>query len=90
MNKYLVEFIGTGIFLYVIIATGNALAIGAALALLILVGSSLGGSGHYNPAVTIMMVSAKKTPINDLLPFVILQIFGGLVALELYKRLGRP
>ena len=33
LNKYLVEFLGTTFFLYVILATGNALAIGAALAL---------------------------------------------------------
>lgn len=87
MNKYLIEFIGTGVFLYVILATGNALAIGAALALLILLGMSLGGSGHYNPVVTIVMASAKKIPLADLVPYVILQIFGGLCALELYKRL---
>lgn len=87
MNKYLIEFIGTAIVLYVVISTGNALAIGATYSLLILMGISLGGSGHYNPAVTIMMASAKRIPINDLIPFVILQIFGGLCALELYKRL---
>ncbi len=87
MNKYLLEFVGTAIFLYVILATGNALAIGATLALLVIVGGSLGGSGHYNPAVSIMMASAKKIPMNDLVPYVILQIFGGLVALELYKRM---
>lgn len=86
MNKYLLEFVGTAIFLYVILATGNALAIGATLALLILLGMSLGGSGHYNPAVTIMMASAKKIPLADLVPYVILQIFGGLCALEIYKR----
>ena len=33
MEKYLVEFLGTSFFLYVIISTGNALAIGAALAI---------------------------------------------------------
>jgi glycerol uptake facilitator-like aquaporin len=86
INKYLLEFLGTAIFLYVILATGNALAIGATLALLTLVGISLGGVGHYNPAVSIIMASAKKIPINDLVPIVILQIFGGLIALEIYKR----
>lgn len=86
MNKYLLEFVGTAIFLYVILATGNALAIGAALALLVLLGTSMGGSGHYNPAVTVMMASAKKIPINDLVPYIILQVFGGLCALEIYKR----
>ena len=31
MNKYVVEFLGTLFFLYVILATGQALAIGLAL-----------------------------------------------------------
>ena len=35
MNKFLVEFLGTLFFLYVIIATGNALAIGAPLTIVV-------------------------------------------------------
>ena len=31
MNKYLVEFIATAFFVYVILATGNPIAIGLAL-----------------------------------------------------------
>ena len=50
MNKFLVEFLGTLFFLYVILATGNALAIGAALAIAILVGGAISG-GNFNPAV---------------------------------------
>ena len=57
MNKYLVEFLGTLFFLYVIIATGNALAIGAALAIAIMLGGPISG-GNFNPAVTIMMAAA--------------------------------
>ena len=53
MNKYLVEFLGTLFFLYVILATGNALAIGAALAIAILVGGAISG-GNFNPAVSVM------------------------------------
>lgn len=89
MNKFLLEFLGTAIFLYVILATsGNGLAIGAALALLIVLGVSLGGTGHYNPAVSVMMVAANKLPTQDLLPYIIVQVFGGLCALELFKRTG--
>lgn len=87
MNKYIVEFLGSIVFIYVILASGNPLSIGAALALLIILGSSLGGAAHYNPAVTVCMVAANKSPIEDLVPFIILQVFGGLIALELYKRL---
>ena len=85
MNKYLVEFLGTIFFLYVIIATGDALAIGAALAVVILLGGSISG-GHFNPAVSVMMTAAGKLPKNDLLPYIIAQVLGGIVALELFRR----
>jgi aquaporin Z len=85
MNKYLVEFVGTAFFVYVILATGNPLAIGASLALVILLGSNISG-GHFNPAVSVVMASLNKIPAYDLIPYILSQIFGGLVALEIYKR----
>tara|TARA_Y200000002_G_scaffold372226_1_gene369772 strand:- start:953 stop:1219 length:267 start_codon:yes stop_codon:yes gene_type:complete len=85
MNNYLAEFLGTAFFVYIILSTGNPLAIGAALALAILVTSPISG-GHINPAVSIVMASAGKMQINDLIPYCLAQIFGGLVALELFKR----
>lgn len=84
-NKYLVEFLGTVFFLYVIVATGNAIAIGAALAIAIMVGGSISG-GHFNPAVSIMMAYFGKLSKADLIPYILAQVAGGLVALELYKR----
>ena len=85
MNKYLVEFLGTLFFLYVIIATGNALAIGAALAIAIMLGGPISG-GNFNPAVTIMLAAAGKLKTSDVLPYILSQVAGGLAALELYKR----
>jgi len=85
MYKYLVEFLGTTFFVYIILATGNPLAIGAALALAILLTSNISG-GHINPAVSIVMASAGKIPVSDLVPYILAQVFGGLVALEIYKR----
>lgn len=85
MYKYLVEFLGTVFFVYVILATGNPLAIGAALALTMLITAQISG-GNLNPAVSIVMASAGKLPINDLIPYILAQCFGGLVALEIYKR----
>jgi glycerol uptake facilitator-like aquaporin len=85
MYNYLVEFLGTLFFIYVILATGNPLAIGAALALTILLTSSISG-GHINPAVTITMAAAGKLPSVEVIPYCLSQIFGGLVAYEIYKR----
>ena len=86
MQKYLVEFFGTFFFLYVIISVGHPLAIGAALALAIFLGGKISG-GNFNPAVTIMMAAGKKMPVADAVPYIIAQIAGGLLALELYKRM---
>ena len=41
MNKYLVEFLGTMFFIYVIIATQNPLAIGAALTIAIMLSKNI-------------------------------------------------
>ena len=85
MYQYFVEFIGTLFFVYIILATGNPLAIGAALAFVILLIRNVSG-GHVNPAVSIVMATAGKLPVNELIPYVVSQALGGLVALELYKR----
>jgi len=85
MYKYLAEFTGTLFFVYIILATGNPLAIGAALALVILLTSNISG-GHINPAVTIVMASHGQLNTNDIIPYILAQIFGGLTALELYRR----
>jgi aquaporin Z len=85
MYKYLAEFSGTLFFVYIILATGNPIAIGAALALVILLASNISG-GHMNPAVSIVMASAGKIETAELIPYILSQVFGGLVALELYKR----
>jgi aquaporin Z len=85
MNKILVEFIGTFFFLYVIMITGNAFAIGAALAIAVMIAGPISG-GNFNPAVSIMMAAAGKLPSNQVLPYVLAQVAGGLAAFELSKR----
>ena len=85
MNKLVSEFLGTMFFLYVILATGSAVAIGIALVVVILIFGKVSG-GHFNPAVSVMMSAAGKLPVQELLPYVVAQVAGGLVAFELYKR----
>jgi aquaporin Z len=84
-NKYLVEFFGTCFLVFVIIATGNPLAIGAALALAILLTKDISG-GHVNPAVSIAMASLGKLPVQELIPYILALVFGALVALEIVRR----
>ena len=85
MYNYLAEFTGTLFFVYIILATGNPLAIGAAYALSMLLTANLSG-GHINPAVTIVMASLGKIGTNDIVPYILAQVFGALVALEIFKR----
>jgi glycerol uptake facilitator-like aquaporin len=82
MNKLLIELIASTFFLYVILATkNNAIAVGSALATTIML-----GGGDVNPATTIMNVMGGKLTMNDAVPAILVQIAGGLVALELHKR----
>jgi glycerol uptake facilitator-like aquaporin len=85
MYRYLVEFFGTLFFVYVVVATSSPLAIGAALALVIILAQPVSG-GMINPAVTITMAAAGKISPNDIIPYSVAQILGGLVALQIYKR----
>jgi glycerol uptake facilitator-like aquaporin len=85
MYPYLVEFFGTLFFIYIILSTSSPLAIGAALALVIIVTQPVSG-GLINPAVTIAMAAAGKLDVTEILPYCVAQILGGLVALQIYKR----
>ena len=85
LQKYLAEFIGTLVFVAVILVTGNPWAIGAALAIVIMLTASISG-GHLNPAVSIVMASSGKLSMTDTLPYIIAQISGGLLALAIFKK----
>jgi aquaporin Z len=84
MIKLLVEFIGTFTFLSVILATGQALPIGLALAASIYWGGSISG-GHFNPAVSVMMAVNGKISTMNLIGYILAQVLGGLCALLIFK-----
>ena len=84
MTKYLVEFLGTMFLVFVIFATGNWLAIGAALALAVYLGGAISG-GAFNPAVAISLYSAGKLAKSDVVPYIIVQILGALAGFYAYK-----
>uniref|UniRef100_A0A6C0B9D7 Major intrinsic protein n=1 Tax=viral metagenome TaxID=1070528 RepID=A0A6C0B9D7_9ZZZZ len=85
MQELLIEYVGTVFFLYVIIVTGNPLAIGAALALAAYIGGPISG-GNYNPAVTILMTLAGKQQPTLMIPYILVQLLAALTVFELYKR----
>jgi aquaporin Z len=93
MYNYAAEFLGTFMFLSVILHATQKNAPWPSLApLLIVVGllaaiafSASSSGAHLNPAVSVMMTLKKALPVSDLLPYVGAQILGGAVALYLFK-----
>jgi glycerol uptake facilitator-like aquaporin len=85
MYAYLAEFLATLFFAYVVLATGNPLAIGAALTLVTLLSYRF-SAVTVNPAITITMAAAGKIAPSEIIPLCVTQVLGGLVALEIYKR----
>ena len=77
--EFFTEFIGTFIFLGVILKTGDPLAIGIALASVIYFGGKVSG-GNFNPAVSFMMLLSNKMDIIKFLAFVIAQLLGASAA----------
>ena len=84
MNKYVVEFLGTLFLVFVILATGNYLAIGAALAIAVLLGGAISG-GAFNPAVAIVLIVSGKISSKDIIPYIVAEIAGALAAFQLVK-----
>ena len=76
----LTEFIGTFVFLTVILKTNDALAIGLALTGVIYFGGKVSG-GNYNPAVSYMMYLNKKLDLSKFLLYILAQIVGASSAL---------
>ena len=74
------EFIGTFVFLLVILVVGQPIPIVIGLLAAILAFGKLSG-GHMNPAVSTMMLAKGDIDVMTYLLYVIAQILGGLAAL---------
>lgn len=95
MSKYLTELIGT-FFLVLTIgltvlggSTFAPLAIGSALMVMVYMGGHISGA-HYNPAVTLAVYLRGKLPAKDVVPYMVAQCAGAiLAALAVHVILGR-
>jgi aquaporin Z len=77
------ELVGTFFFLGVILATGEAIPIGIALAAAIFLTAKVSG-GHLNPAVSTMLFAKGQIDMVTFISYVIAQVLGGLLALFFY------
>jgi len=95
MAKYLTEFIGT---LFLVLTVGLTvvgqspmapLAIGASLMIMVYMGGHISG-GHFNPAVSLAVTLRGRLPGSELLPYMVAQVLGAIVAgLLVYVIMGR-
>jgi len=84
----LVEFLGTFIFLSVIVATGNPWAIGATLAVVAFLGGAISG-GHFNPAVTLMTLYNRGIAVDNAAVYIVAQVAAGILAVTVFNRLKK-
>ena len=82
----LIEFLGTFLFLSVIVATSNPWMIGASLAVLIALSGPVSG-GYFNPAVTIMSLYNRSIAMDSAVAYITAQIAGGVLAITVYNQL---
>jgi aquaporin Z len=86
--KYFVEFVGTFVFLSVILVYAGTqyagFAIGLALGIVILAFAWVSG-GHFNPAVSTMFAIDGALEWVDWAFYVVAQVAGGVCALYYYK-----
>jgi glycerol uptake facilitator-like aquaporin len=90
-KRLFIEFIGTFIFLGVIVASSakslhydgieKAFAVGIALTIVIIFGGNISG-GYFNPAVSIMMLLNKDDEYRykECILYIIAQVLGGVCA----------
>jgi len=92
MKNYLTEALGTFFLVLVIglvVASGSEfapIAIGTALMVMVYAGWHVSG-GHYNPAVTLGLSIAGKSPWSQAIPYMISQLIGAFLASGISYRL---
>jgi len=79
MKKYLTEFIGTFFLVLTVGLTGDPLAIGSVLMVMIYAGGHISG-GHYNPAVTLAVLIRGRIATGEAAVYMGSQLLGAVAA----------
>lgn len=83
MGKYIIELIGTFFLVLTIGFSGNPLAIGAMLMVMVYMGGYISGA-HYNPAVSLAVLIRGKINAKDFALYIIFQTLGAFLAAYVY------
>ncbi len=89
MKNYLTELIGTFFLVFVIGLSGNPLAIGAVLMVMVYMGCHISGA-HYNPAVTLAVWVRNKISMKEALAYMLFQLIGALLAALVFYLMYGP
>ena len=79
MKNYITEFIGTFFLVLAIGLTGNPLAIGVMLMVMVYMGGHISGA-HYNPAVSIAMIFRGLLSVKEAINYILSQLSGAFLA----------
>ena len=79
MKNYITEFIGTFFLVFTIALTGDPVAIGCMLMVMVYMGGHISGA-HYNPAVTLAVLIRGRIKTNEALVYMAVQFAGAAAA----------
>jgi len=88
LKTYIIEFCGTLLLTFVILATENWLAVGATLAIIAYFGGPISGAA-YNPAVALALMACKKISTEQIVPYIVFETAGAIAAFWLYKMMKK-
>lgn len=84
IEKFLTEFLGTLLLVYVLLTLKSPIAFGTTM-ILIMILSRGTNTGYFNPAITISLSSIGMIEKIDVLPYCLSQILGGIVGIQLFR-----
>ena len=87
MKNYIIEFIGTFFLVLTIGLTGDPIAIGTILMVMVYMGGHISGA-HYNPAVSIAMIIRGLLSVKEAINYILSQLAGAILAALLVNWLG--
>ena len=87
MKYYITEFIGTFFLVLTIGLTGDPIAIGTMLMVMVYMGGHISGA-HYNPAVSIAMIIRGLLSVKEAINYILSQLSGAILAVLLVNWLG--